>query len=38
MGLRDKSIINKSYTIPEKGEVFNPNDVDFNKTVIKSFM
>lgn len=38
MGLRDKEIINKSYTIPEKGEIFNPNDVDFNKNVIKSFM
>lgn len=38
MGLRDKEIINKSYSIPEKGEVFNPNDVDFNKNVLKSFM
>lgn len=38
MSLRDKGIINKSYIIPEKGDIFNPNDVDFNKLVIKSFI
>lgn len=38
MSLRDKGIINKSYIIPEKGEIFNPNDVDFNKIVTKSFI
>ena len=38
MGLRDKEIILKSYRIPEKGEVFNPNNVEFNKNVIKQFL
>lgn len=38
MSLRDKGVINKAYIIPEKGEIFNPNDVDFNKNVTKSFI
>lgn len=36
--LQDKGIINKSYKIPEEGKVFNPQDVDFNKTVMNQFM
>lgn len=36
--LQDKGIINKSYIVPDKGEIFNAKDVDFNKNVIKSFL
>lgn len=35
--LQDKGIINKSYVIPQAGEVFNPQDVDFNKNVLNQF-
>ena len=35
--LRDKGIINKSYVIPQAGEIFNPQDVDFNKNVLNQF-
>lgn len=34
--LQEKGIINKSYKIPEKGMVFKPQDVDFNKRVLDS--
>lgn len=34
--LQDKEIINKTYKIPEKGEEFEPTNVDFNKTMLKS--
>lgn len=36
--LQEKEIITKRYHIPGKGMPFNPNDVDFNKLVIKSYM
>lgn len=36
--LQEKGIINKSYTIPTKGTVFEPKDVDFNKQVLKGFL
>ena len=36
--LQSKGIINKSYKIPDKGEIFNARDVDFNKNIIKSFL
>jgi len=36
--LQEKGIINKSYNIPKKGTPFNPLDVEFNKTVIKSYL
>ena len=35
--LQNKGVINKSYVIPQAGEVFNPQDVDFNKTVLNQF-
>ena len=35
--LQKKGIINKSYCVPEKGNIFNPRDVDFNKNLISSF-
>lgn len=35
LSLQNKGIINKSYTIPEKGTLFKPNDVVLNKNVIK---
>lgn len=35
--LQDKGVINKSYVIPQTGEVFNPQDVDFNKNVLNQF-
>lgn len=34
--LQDKEIINKTYKIPEKGKEFEPTNVDFNKTMLKS--
>ena len=36
--LQQKGVINKSYTIPSKGTVFEPKDVDFNKQVLKGFL
>jgi len=36
--LQQKGVINKSYTIPAKGEVFEPIDVEFNKQVLKGFL
>lgn len=36
--LQQKGVINKSYTIPEKGSVFEPKDVEFNKQVLKGFL
>ena len=38
ISLQSKGIINKSYKIPNKGDIFNPIDVDFNKTILKSFL
>jgi hypothetical protein len=35
--LQNKGVINKSYVIPQAGEIFNPQDVDFNKTVLNQF-
>jgi hypothetical protein len=35
--LQNKGVINKSYVIPPAGEVFNPQDVDFNKNVLNQF-
>ena len=36
--LQEKGVINKSYKIPEKGQTFNPKDVDFNKNFMKSYL
>lgn len=36
--LQDKGIINKSYKIPQKGSIFNAKDVEFNKSIVKSFL
>lgn len=33
--LQEKQVILKSYKIPEKGSVFNPSDVEFNKVCLK---
>ena len=38
LSLQEKGIINKSYKIPEKGQTFNPLDVDFNKLFMKSYL
>lgn len=38
VSLQEKGIINKSYKIPEKGNVFNPLDIDFNKLFLKSYL
>lgn len=38
VSLQEKEIINKSYKVPEEGTIFNPQDVDFNKRVVNSFM
>lgn len=38
MCLKDKEIIKKTYRIPEKGEEFNPDDVEFNQNATKSFL
>lgn len=35
--LQEKGIINKSYSIPEKGIVFNPNDCTLNKKVLTEY-
>lgn len=37
VSLQSKGIINKSYKVPSSGNVFKPNDVDFNKNAIKEF-
>ena len=37
VSLQDKSIILKSYKIPNPGERFNPEDVDLNKNFLKTF-
>ena len=36
--LQEKEIINKTYNIPDKGEIFKPNDVDFNKRITKNLL
>jgi hypothetical protein len=36
--LQSKGIINKSYVIPQAGEVFHPLDVDFNKEVLDQYL
>ena len=36
--LQTKGIINKSYTIPEEGAVFNADDVDLNKNIVNQFL
>ena len=38
LSLQEKGIINKSYKIPEKGQTFNPLDIDFNKLFMKSYL
>lgn len=38
LSLQKKGIINKTYEVPEKGNILNPNDVDFNKNVVNSFL
>ena len=38
LSLQEKGIINKSYKIPEKGQTFNPLDIDFNKNFMKSYL
>lgn len=38
ISLQNKGIINKSYNVPESGEVFKSQDVDFNKTVLSQFL
>ena len=38
ISLQEKGIINKSYKIPEKGQTFNPLDIDFNKNFMKSYL
>lgn len=37
INLQNKGIINKSYKIPNTGEVFKPEDVDLNKVFLKQF-
>lgn len=38
LSLQNKGIINKSYKIGKKGDIFNPRDVDFNKIFLKSYV
>ena len=38
LSLQTKGIINKSYEVPQKGSILNPQDVDFNKNVVNSFL
>ena len=38
ISLKNKGIINKSFTIPNKGIPFNPQDVEFNKRVTDQFL
>jgi hypothetical protein len=37
VSLQNKSVILKTYKIPNKGEKFNPEDVDLNKNFMKAF-
>lgn len=37
ISLQNKGIILKSYKIPNKGETFNPLDIEINKNVTKTF-
>lgn len=37
VSLQDKGVILKSYKIPNKGEQFYPEEVDFNKAFLKNF-
>jgi hypothetical protein len=36
--LQNKKIINSSYKLPDKGTIFNPNNIQFNKVFIRSFI
>lgn len=36
--LQEKGIINQSYTLPKVGDVFEPEEIEFNKNVLNSFM
>lgn len=36
--LQDKSVIIKTYKIPEKGQNFSPSDVEFNKIFMKAYL
>lgn len=38
ISLQKKGIINKTYEVPQKGSILNPQDVDFNKNVVNSFL
>ena len=38
ISLQNKGVINKSYVIPQAGEIFNPQDVDFNKEVLDQYL
>jgi hypothetical protein len=38
ISLQDKGIILKSYKIPNKGDNFIPEDVDFNKVFLKNYL
>lgn len=38
ISLQKKGIINKTYEVPQKGSILNPQDVDFNKSVVNSFL
>jgi hypothetical protein len=38
LSLQEKGVINKSYKIPEKGQTFNPLDIEFNKNFMKSYL
>lgn len=37
VNLQNKSVILKSYKIPQKGEIFNPEDIELNKNFLKNF-
>lgn len=37
INLQNKSVILKSYKIPEKGQKFNPEDIDLNSNFLKNF-
>ena len=38
VSLQKKGVINKTYEVPQKGNILNPQDVDFNKNVVNSFL
>lgn len=38
LSLQEKGVINKSYKVPEKGQTFNPLDIEFNKNFMKSYL